>query len=67
MISGKVYEILTNSSQLAFLFDTSGQVDKALDSYLFVFSSTSIALAFADDTAEDGTFSQWDQESLVST
>ena len=51
----------------AFLFGTSGQVDKALDSYLFVFSSTSIALAFADDTAEDGTFSQWDQESLVST
>ena len=42
--------------QLAFLFGTSGQVDKVLDSYLFVFSSTSIALVFADNTAEDGTF-----------
>ena len=65
MISGRVYEISTNVGPL--LFGTSGQVDKALDSYLFVFSSTSIALAFANDTAEDGTFSQWNQESLVST
>ena len=74
-----MYEILTklmlNLSAHFFLFDTSGQVDKALNSYLFVFSSTSIALVFADDraddraddTAEDGTFSQWDQESVVAT
>ena len=70
MISGRVYEISTNVgplSSLSYLVATSGQVDKALHSYLFIFSSISITLTFADDKAEDGTFSQWDQESLVST
>ena len=60
------FQLMLNP-QLAFLFGTSRQVDKALNSYLFIFFSTSITLAFADNTAEDGTFSQWDQESLVST